>query len=178
MLGAAGSVLYDVAGLARLGTAVRGAVGVFVGLAIVTVGLGYLSRGRAVDVARSLPLVGDLSSDSPRRRRQSRPVGRRPGDGRTGRDARLAPLSAALPGVLSRSRPARVHRRALAGRAWPRDVSAVFAYGPPLARCRRATARHCTGHLVSFSRARARPAVERAGGGYGYPESTAPTPGT
>ncbi|AEM57354.1 hypothetical protein HISP_08940 [Haloarcula hispanica N601] len=60
VLGAAGSVLYDVAGLARLGTAVRGAVGVFVGLAIITVGLGYLSRGRAVDVARSLPLVGDL----------------------------------------------------------------------------------------------------------------------
>ncbi|KZX48795.1 sulfite exporter TauE/SafE family protein [Haloarcula sp. K1] len=60
VLGAAGSVLYDVAGLARLGTAVRGAVGVFVGLAIITVGLGYLSRGRAVDVARSLPLVGNL----------------------------------------------------------------------------------------------------------------------
>ncbi|EMA22655.1 sulfite exporter TauE/SafE family protein [Haloarcula hispanica] len=60
VLGAAGSVLYDVAGLARLGTAVRGAVGVFVGLAIITVGIGYLSRGRAVDVARSLPLVGNL----------------------------------------------------------------------------------------------------------------------
>ncbi|EMA24295.1 sulfite exporter TauE/SafE family protein [Haloarcula argentinensis] len=60
VLGAAGSVLYDVAGLARLGTAVRGTVGVFVGLAIITVGLGYLSRGRAVDVARSLPLVGNL----------------------------------------------------------------------------------------------------------------------
>jgi sulfite exporter TauE/SafE len=60
VLGAAGGVLYDVAGLARLGTVVRGAVGVFVGLAIITVGLGYLSRGRAVDVARSLPLVGDL----------------------------------------------------------------------------------------------------------------------
>ncbi|MFY4814239.1 sulfite exporter TauE/SafE family protein [Haloarcula sp. AONF1] len=60
VLGAAGSVLYDVAGLARLGTAVRGAVGIFVGLAIITVGLGYLSRGRAVDVARSLPLVGNL----------------------------------------------------------------------------------------------------------------------
>src|SRR6056297_3292667 len=60
VLGAAGGVLYDVAGLARLGTAVRGAVGVFVGLAIITVGLGYLSRGRAVDVARSLPLVGTL----------------------------------------------------------------------------------------------------------------------
>jgi sulfite exporter TauE/SafE len=60
VLGAAGSVLYDVAGLARLGTAVRGAVGVFVGLAIITVGIGYLSRGRAVDVARSLPVVGNL----------------------------------------------------------------------------------------------------------------------
>ncbi|RLM95808.1 sulfite exporter TauE/SafE family protein [Haloarcula sp. Atlit-7R] len=60
VLGAAGSVLYDVAGLARFGTAVRGTVGVFVGLAIIAVGLGYLSRGRAVDVARSLPLVGDL----------------------------------------------------------------------------------------------------------------------
>ena len=60
VLGAVGSVLYDVAGLARLGTAVRGAVGVFVGLAIITVGIGYLSRGRAVDVARSLPMVGNL----------------------------------------------------------------------------------------------------------------------
>ncbi|GCF15474.1 hypothetical protein Harman_34090 [Haloarcula mannanilytica] len=60
VLGGAGSVLYDVAGLARLGTAVRGVVGVVVGLVIITVGLGYLSRGRAVDVARSLPLVGDL----------------------------------------------------------------------------------------------------------------------
>jgi sulfite exporter TauE/SafE len=60
VLGAAGSVLYDVAGLARLGTAVRGAVGVFVGLTIITVGIGYLSRGRAVDVARSLPLIGNL----------------------------------------------------------------------------------------------------------------------
>ncbi|MFB6222191.1 MAG: sulfite exporter TauE/SafE family protein [Haloarcula sp.] len=60
VLGAAGRLLYDVAGLARLGTAVRGIVGICVGLAIVSVGLGYLSRGRAVDMARAVPLVGDL----------------------------------------------------------------------------------------------------------------------
>lgn len=59
-LGAGGGVLYDAAGVARLGTAVRGVVGVAVGLFIVAVGLGYLSRGSAVDVAASLPLVGGL----------------------------------------------------------------------------------------------------------------------
>ncbi len=48
------------AGLARLGTAVRGVVGVAVGLAILAVGLGYLTRGNAVDIAASVPVVGGL----------------------------------------------------------------------------------------------------------------------
>jgi hypothetical protein len=59
-LGAAGGLLFDVAGLARLGTAVRGLVGVAVGLFILAVGLGYLTRGSAVDVAASLPVVGGV----------------------------------------------------------------------------------------------------------------------
>lgn len=56
--GAAGGLLYDAAGLARLGTAVRGVVGVLVGAVIVAVGVGYLTRGGAVDLVGSLPVVG------------------------------------------------------------------------------------------------------------------------
>jgi sulfite exporter TauE/SafE len=60
VLGGAGGVVFDVAGLARLGSVVRGAVGVAVGLFILAVGLGYLTRGNAVDVAASVPVVGGL----------------------------------------------------------------------------------------------------------------------
>lgn len=58
LFGAAGALVYDLAALARVGALVRGGVGVLVGLAIVAVGLGYLTRGRAVDLARGLPVVG------------------------------------------------------------------------------------------------------------------------
>jgi len=60
VFGALGGVVYDVAGLASLGTAVRGGAGILVGLFILAVGVGYLTRGRAVDVTRSLPVVGGL----------------------------------------------------------------------------------------------------------------------
>ncbi|WP_276270787.1 sulfite exporter TauE/SafE family protein [Haloarcula litorea] len=60
LFGAAGGLLYDAAGLARLGSAVRGVTGVAVGVFILAVGVGYLTRGNAVDVAGSLPLVGGL----------------------------------------------------------------------------------------------------------------------
>ncbi|GGO01205.1 sulfite exporter TauE/SafE family protein [Haloarcula pellucida] len=58
--GAAGGLLYDAAGLARLATTVRGVVGVLVGLFVLAVGVGYLTRGQATDVAASLPVVGGL----------------------------------------------------------------------------------------------------------------------
>jgi len=57
-LGALGSALFGVAGLAGLGTLVRSVVGVAVGLFIAVVGVGYLTRGSAVSVAGSLPVVG------------------------------------------------------------------------------------------------------------------------
>jgi len=57
-LGALGSVLFGVAGLAGLGTLVRSVVGIGVGLFIAAVGVGYLTRGSAVSVAGSLPVVG------------------------------------------------------------------------------------------------------------------------
>jgi sulfite exporter TauE/SafE len=60
VFGALGGLVYDAAGLASLGTAVRGGAGVLVGLFILAVGVGYLTRGRAVDVTRSLPVVGGL----------------------------------------------------------------------------------------------------------------------
>ena len=60
LFGAAGALLFDLATLARVGELVRGGVGVAVGLVILAVGVGYLTRGRAVDVGRSVPLVGDL----------------------------------------------------------------------------------------------------------------------
>ena len=60
LFGAAGALLFDLATLARVGELVRGGVGVTVGLVILAVGAGYLTRGRAVDVGRSVPLVGDL----------------------------------------------------------------------------------------------------------------------
>ena len=60
LFGAAGALLFDLAALARVGELVRGGVGVTVGLVILAVGAGYLTRGRAVDVGRSVPLVGDL----------------------------------------------------------------------------------------------------------------------
>jgi sulfite exporter TauE/SafE len=60
LFGALGGVVFDAAGLAEVGTAVRGGVGVLVGLFILGVGAGYLIRGSAVDVTRSLPVVGDL----------------------------------------------------------------------------------------------------------------------
>ncbi|MDS0280898.1 sulfite exporter TauE/SafE family protein [Haloarcula onubensis] len=60
LFGAAGALVYDLAALARVGDVVRGGVGVAVGLCILAVGVGYLTRGRAVDLGRSLPLVGDL----------------------------------------------------------------------------------------------------------------------
>ncbi|MDS0260635.1 sulfite exporter TauE/SafE family protein [Haloarcula sp. S1CR25-12] len=60
LFGAAGALLFDLAALARVGALVRGGVGVVVGLFILAVGTGYLTRGRAVDVGRSLPLVGGL----------------------------------------------------------------------------------------------------------------------
>jgi hypothetical protein len=58
LLGGLGGVLFGVAGLAQFGTAVRGVVGVLVGTVILTVGIGYVTRGSAVDVAASLPVVG------------------------------------------------------------------------------------------------------------------------
>ncbi|WP_254273476.1 sulfite exporter TauE/SafE family protein [Haloarcula marina] len=58
--GLLGGVLYDAAGLARLATTVRGVVGVCVGLFILAVGAGYLTRASAVDVASSVPVVGTL----------------------------------------------------------------------------------------------------------------------
>jgi len=60
LFGAAGALLFDLAAFARVGSLVRGGVGVAVGLFILAVGVSYLTRGRAVDVGRSLPLVGDL----------------------------------------------------------------------------------------------------------------------
>jgi len=57
-LGALGSALFGVAGLAGLGTLVRSVVGIGVGLFIAVVGVGYLTRGSAVSVAGSLPVVG------------------------------------------------------------------------------------------------------------------------
>lgn len=60
LFGAAGALLFDLAALARVSELVRGGVGVAVGLAIFAVGVGYLTRGRAVDVGRSVPLVGGL----------------------------------------------------------------------------------------------------------------------
>ena len=62
VFGALGGLVYDVAGLASLGATVRGGVGVLVGLFILTVGVGYLTRGRAVDITRSLPVIGGLFS--------------------------------------------------------------------------------------------------------------------
>ncbi|MBX0322090.1 sulfite exporter TauE/SafE family protein [Halomicroarcula sp. F13] len=58
--GAAGGLLYDAAGLARVATTVRGVVGVLVGLFVLAVGVGYLTRGQATDVAASLPVVGGV----------------------------------------------------------------------------------------------------------------------
>ena len=60
VFGALGGLVYDAAGLAEVGTAVRGGVGVVVGLFVLGVGAGYLTQGSAVDVTRSLPVVGDL----------------------------------------------------------------------------------------------------------------------
>ena len=57
-LGALGGALFGLATLTAIGPVVRGAVGVLVGCVIVVVGVGYLTRGRAVDVAASLPVVG------------------------------------------------------------------------------------------------------------------------
>jgi len=62
LFGALGGAVYGIAGLARIGTAVRGVVGVLVGLAIFAVGIGYVTRGGAVDVTRSLPVVGTVFS--------------------------------------------------------------------------------------------------------------------
>lgn len=58
VLGALGGALFTAAGVAQAGTAVRGVVGIAVGTFIVAVGLGYLTRGAAVDLAASLPVVG------------------------------------------------------------------------------------------------------------------------
>ena len=58
LFGALGGVVFEAAGIAEVGTAVRGGVGVLVGLCILGVGTGYLTRGSAVDVTRSLPVVG------------------------------------------------------------------------------------------------------------------------
>ena len=60
LFGALGGLVYDAAGLASLGAVVRGGTGVLVGLFILAVGAGYLTRGRAVDVTRSLPVVGGV----------------------------------------------------------------------------------------------------------------------
>nr|WP_276251680.1 sulfite exporter TauE/SafE family protein [Halomicroarcula sp. SHR3] len=67
LFGAAGALVYDLAALTRVGELVRGGVGVLVGLAILAVGVGYLTRGRAVDLARGLPVVGAGSAASRRR---------------------------------------------------------------------------------------------------------------
>jgi len=58
VLGALGGAVFGVAGLAGVGTAVRSIVGIAVGLFIAVVGIGYLTRGSAVSVAGSLPVVG------------------------------------------------------------------------------------------------------------------------
>ncbi len=147
VLGAAGSVLYDVAGLARLGTAVRGAVGVFVGLAIITVGLGYLSRGRAVDVARSLPLVEDLFQ-----RLTASLVARvdRWVDGPAmvalGAMHGCSPVRFATRRSSTRLRPLRVQRRALAFALGLGTFPRCSPTGPPLARS--------PGHRATLHRAR------------------------
>jgi sulfite exporter TauE/SafE len=60
VFGAFGQALYGIAGVARIGTTIRGAVGICAGLFILSVGVGYLTRGQAVDVTRSLPVVGGL----------------------------------------------------------------------------------------------------------------------
>ncbi|MFB6074420.1 MAG: sulfite exporter TauE/SafE family protein [Haloarculaceae archaeon] len=57
-LGGLGAALYNVASLTAAGTAVRGVVGVAVGLAVFAVGVGYLTRGSATDLAASLPVLG------------------------------------------------------------------------------------------------------------------------
>ena len=60
LFGAAGALVFDLAALAQVGRLVRAGVGIVIGLFIVAVGLGYMTRGRAVDVGRSMPLVGDV----------------------------------------------------------------------------------------------------------------------
>jgi sulfite exporter TauE/SafE len=64
LLGAAvaalGGLVFDVAALAALGDAVRVVTGVAVGLAIVGVGVGYVTRGSAGGALAHLPLFGGV----------------------------------------------------------------------------------------------------------------------